>query len=162
MIPLALAATKADSWRSLIMTFIVVFIVILIVYLFLARRRLRRPRSTYPFRRLSPELQFYSHLVNIELGHEPVKTKVVTKYFHEFLLLKYKLDPKEDLFSGVSEKETNPQTIELYGEIHSTLEALKNAPPDAIVNYVKELKKKINPAIHETVEKNGEEDCNTC
>ncbi len=162
MIPMVIVAANPEGWRSVLVTAIFVIAGALIIYLFFARRRFSRPVNTYPFRKLAPELAFYSHLVNIELGHEPPKIKVLEGHFHQFLRDKYRIDKREDIFQGVAESEENPRIIELYGEIHKTIESLQQAPPDAVINYTKELKKLINPAVHTETDKNEQDDCNTC
>ncbi len=163
MIPFILtASSETEGWRSVLVTGIVFFGVALIIYLIFARRRFSRPVNSNLFRKLTPELAFYSHLVNIELGHEPARIKLLKTYFHQFLRDKYHIGKREDIFERVAEEEKSPQIIELYGEIQKTIESLRQAPSDSVINYAKELKTIINPAVHGESGKNVEEDCNTC
>ncbi len=163
MIPVVLSASSdMESWRSLLVTAIVLFAVALIIYLIIARKRFSRPVNTNPFRKLTPELAFYSHLVNIELGHEPARIKLLKAYFHQFLRDRYNIGKREDIFERVAAEEKSPQIIEKYGEIHKMIESLEHAPSDAVINYAKVLKTIINPAVHGESGKNEKEDCNTC
>ena len=159
MTPL-LAATAAD-YTSLIKLFILVFGLALVVYLVVARGRLRRPPRLRRSR-LSPELWFYSALVDIELGKSPATGKHMQRQFFTFLQLRYELPNArpDTAFELVRQRESDPDLIEQYGEIYNETVSLKQKPTEDVIAYARRLKKAFNKGIAAQV--STAQDCNNC
>jgi len=159
MIPLL--AADAAAYDSLIKLFILVFALALIVYLFLARGRLRRPARPRTDR-LTPELWFYSALVDIELGKAPGTARHLERQFFTFLKRRYELPnaKPQTAFELVKQCETDAGLIEFYGEIYNETISLKHLPPDAVIAYARRLKKAFNKGV--APQAFTAHDCNNC
>ncbi|MCD4828860.1 MAG: hypothetical protein K8R90_05445 [Candidatus Cloacimonetes bacterium] len=157
----SLLAADAASYDSLIWLFIIVFALALIIYLLMGRRRLWRP-AKLPHSRLSPEIWFYSVLVDIEIGAAPATARHLQRQFFVYLQRRYNLpDSKPDTaFELVKQSEKDPQRIELYGNVYNEIISLKQKPAEAVIAYARQLKKAFNQGVAQQAATSS--DCNNC
>jgi len=154
-------------WRYL---FVLIFAIIFMV--FYTRSIKKRNSHIYELSDAEEDMPaniwFYSKLVSMEIGEISANQVNLYDLFLKYLYRKYFISQemleKKTIFEIVNSKESDPNLIELYGEIWFSIESLKAKNPEDVIKYIKTIKSLFNKEyLSDWIEQQKKkEPCNDC
>jgi len=138
-----------ESYKQLITIFIIVFVIALLIYLVRYRFKKREIDYTYKGKpKLTPEMWFYSNLLDIELDRKKASYKYLKSSFETYLQKRYDYNgffsEKNTLIALLDNKEKNERIKNFLKSTIKEIETLKQKDANEVISYVKLVKFSFN------------------